>query len=232
MKIHCIILARGGSKGILKKNIINFCGKPLLAWTIEQCLNVDNVSDVWVSSDDNDVLDVAKFYGAKIIKRPLDISGDTATSESAWLHAINYLEDRNIPLDVVLAPQVTSPLREVVDINNAISKFIKGDYDSMFSASIADDLFFWEESNNGIDSINYDYKNRKRRQDFKKQIIENGSFYLFKTEILKEFKNRIGGKIGFSTMDFWKMFEIDNLEDLKMCRVLMQEFLLNNRGVK
>jgi CMP-N,N'-diacetyllegionaminic acid synthase len=226
MKIHCIILARGGSKGILKKNIINFCGKPLLAWTIEQCLNVDNVSDVWVSSDDNDVLDVAKFYGAKIIKRPLDISGDTATSESAWLHAINYLEDRNIPLDVVLAPQVTSPLREVVDINNAISKFIKGDYDSMFSASIADDLFFWEESNNGIDSINYDYKNRKRRQNLKEQIIENGSFYLFKSKIIQNSDNRFGGKIGYSKMEFWKMFEIDNVEDLRMCSALMQEFLI------
>jgi N-acylneuraminate cytidylyltransferase len=226
MNIHCIILARGGSKGILKKNIINFCGKPLLAWTIEQCLNVDNVSDVWVSSDDNDVLDVAKFYGAKIIKRPLDISGDTATSESAWLHAINYLEDRNIPLDVVLAPQVTSPLREVVDINNAISKFIKGDYDSMFSASIADDLFFWEESNNGIDSINYDYKNRKRRQNLKEQIIENGSFYLFKSKIIQNSDNRFGGKIGYSKMEFWKMFEIDNVEDLRMCSALMQEFLI------
>ena len=226
MKIHCIILARGGSKGIFKKNIINFCGKPLLAWTIEQCLNVDNVSDVWVSSDDNDVLDVAKFYGAKIIKRPLDISGDTATSESAWLHAINYLEDRNIPLDVVLAPQVTSPLREVVDINNAISKFIKGDYDSMFSASIADDLFFWEESNNGIDSINYDYKNRKRRQNLKEQIIENGSFYLFKSKIIQNSDNRFGGKIGYSKMEFWKMFEIDNVEDLRMCSALMQEFLI------
>ena len=198
----------------------------MLAWTIEQCLNVDNVSDVWVSSDDNDVLDVAKFYGAKIIKRPLDISGDTATSESAWLHAINYLEDRNIPLDVVLAPQVTSPLREVVDINNAISKFIKGDYDSMFSASIADDLFFWEESNNGIDSINYDYKNRKRRQNLKEQIIENGSFYLFKSKIIQNSDNRFGGKIGYSKMEFWKMFEIDNVEDLRMCSALMQEFLI------
>ena len=60
------------------------------------------------------------------------------------------------------------------------------------------------------------------------QIIENGSFYIFKPEIIQKYNNRFGGKIGYSKMDFWKMFEIDNLEDLKICRVLMQEFLLNN----
>jgi len=172
MNIHCVIPARGGSKGIPRKNIIDFCGKPLLAWTIEQCLEADDVNDVWVSSDNDEILDVAMLYGAKAIKRPIDISGDMATSESAWLHAIDYLKNNNIPLDVVLAPQVTSPLRETIDINNAISKFFKGNYDSMISASMAEDLFFWEESNTGLDSVNYDYKNRKRRQDFKEQIIE------------------------------------------------------------
>jgi len=224
--IITIIPARGGSKGIPNKNIINFCGKPLIAWTIEQCIKAKEVNDVWVSSDDDDILDIAKQYGVKTIKRPCDISGDTATSESTWLHAINFLQQKNIPLDIILAPQVTSPLRETIDINNAISKFVKGSYDSMFSASTTGDLFFWEESDVGIDSVNFDYKNRKRRQDIKKQIIENGSFYLFKPEIIKNNNNRLGGKIGYSEMEFWKMFEIDNLEDLKMCSSLMKEFLL------
>jgi N-acylneuraminate cytidylyltransferase len=224
--IIAIIPARGGSKGIPKKNIINFCGKPLIAWTIEQCIKAKDVNDVWVSSDDDDILDVAKQYGAKTIKRPQDISGDTATSESTWLHAIDVLQQKNIPLDVILAPQVTSPLRETKDINNAIFKFVEGNYDSMFSASTTDDLFFWEESDTGIDSVNYDYKNRKRRQDIKEQIIENGSFYLFKPEIIKKYNNRLGGKIGYSKMEFWKMFEIDDLEDVKICSALIKEFLL------
>jgi len=224
--IIAIIPARGGSKGILNKNIIDFCGKPLIAWTIEQCIKANDVNDVWVSSDDDNILNIAKQYGAKIIKRPCDISGDTSTSESAWLHAIDFLQQKNIPLDAILAPQATSPLREAVDINNAISKFIEGGYDSMFSSSTADDLFFWEESETGIDSVNYDYKNRKRRQDIKEQTIENGSFYLFKPEIIKKHNNRLGGKIGYSKMEFWKMFEIDNLEDVRMCSALMKEFLI------
>jgi N-acylneuraminate cytidylyltransferase len=226
VNIHCIILARGGSKGIPKKNIIDFCGKPLLAWTIEQCKSSNSVSDVWVSSDDKEILDVAISYGAKIINRPADISGDIATSESAWLHAINHLRSYNIQLDIVLAPQVTSPLRETIDINNAISKFIEGNYDSMFSASMADDLFFWRELSVGIESVNYDYKNRKRRQDFKEQIIENGSFYLFKPEVIQKENNRFGSKIGYSKMEFWKMFEIDNIDDIRMCSALMKEFLI------
>ncbi len=226
MNIQCIIPARGGSKGIFKKNIINFCGKPLLAWTIEQCINSDKISNVWVSSDDDDILNIAKKFGAKTIKRPKSISGDKATSESAWEHAIDYLNDNGVSVDIVLGPQVTSPLREVLDIDKAIDKFIKGNYDSMFAASIADDLFFWEEQSTGITSINYDYKNRKRRQDFKKQIIENGSFYLFKPKVIKNNSNRFGGKIGYSKMDFWKMFEIDNPDDLRMCSALMKEFLI------
>tara|TARA_B110000238_G_C16055028_1_gene407853 strand:+ start:325 stop:1044 length:720 start_codon:yes stop_codon:yes gene_type:complete len=226
MNIHCIILARGGSKGILNKNIINFCGKPLLAWTIDQCLGSEKVSDVWVSSDDDQILQVAEKYGAKIIKRPNEISGDSSTSESAWQHAIDYLHNNDCQVDIVLGPQVTSPLREVSDIDNAITSFINGNYDSMFAASIADDLFIWEESRGGVDSINYDYKNRKRRQEFKEQIIENGSFYLFKPYIIQKDFNRLGGKIGYSIMDFWKMFEIDNADDLRMCSALMKEFLI------
>ena len=228
MNIQCIIAARGGSKGFYKKNIINFCGKPLLAWTIDQCINSEKVSDVWVSSDDDDILNIAEQYGAKIIKRPKEISGDKAASESAWQHAIDYLNSNDVPVDIILAPQVTSPLREVSDIDNAITSFIDGNYDSMFSASIADDLFFWEYSINGINSINYDYKNRKRRQDFKEQIIENGSFYLFKPAIIQKEFNRLGGKIGYSIMDFWKMFEIDNDDDLRMCSALMKEFLIKD----
>ena len=77
-----------------------------------------------------------------------------------------------------------------------------------------------------MNSVNYDYRIRKRRQDFQKQIIENGSFYLFKPEILRTTNNRFGGRIGHFEMEFWKMFEIDHIDDVKMCTALMKEFLL------
>ncbi len=166
-------------------------------------------------------------FGAKIIKRPDEFSGDLATSESGWLHAIDYLKGIGIELDAVLAPQVTSPLRKTEDIEKAINQFFKEELDSLFSASLADDLYFWEKKSDGeMSSINYDYKNRKRRQDFQKQIIENGSFYLFKPEVLRKENNRFGGKIGYSEMELWQMFEIDHIDDVKMCSALMKEFLI------
>lgn len=228
-RIIAIVLARGGSKGIPGKNIIDFCGKPLLSWTIEQCAAAKSVTEVWVSSDSSDILDVASQYGAQTLVRPHDISGDHATSESGWLHALDYIEGKTGAIDLVLAPQVTSPLRESSDIQKAIDQFIIEGCDSMFSCCVAEDLFFWKRDNNGLlQSVNYDHQTRKRRQDIPKQFVENGSFYIFKPSVIRKNNNRFGGKIGCVEMEFWKMFEIDGPDDAIMCSALMKEFLLES----
>jgi len=225
--IVAIILARGGSKGIPRKNIINFCGKPLIVWTIEQLQSSKGIDSIWVSSDSEDILTIGLNHGAQSIRRPDKLSGDDATSESAWLHALEYIENKIAGVDLVIAPQVTSPLREPADFERGLQEFQAQEYDSMFSCSIAKDLFFWEKGpDKNLKSVNYDYKNRCRRQDISKQYIENGSFYLFKPAVLRQFNNRLGGKIGMTQMAFWKMFEIDSMEDLKMCEALMRLFLL------
>jgi CMP-N,N'-diacetyllegionaminic acid synthase len=230
--IVAIIPARGGSKGILNKNIIDFCGKPLIAWTIEQCLYSKYISDVWVTSDSQEILNIAEKYGAKTIKRPDSISGDLASSEAAWMHAIEIIQ-RDSKIDLVFAPQVTSPLREIQDIDNAIELFQREKYDSMFSSSIVEDLFFWKkDKEHKLQSVNYDYLNRQRRQDIQEKIIENGSFYIFKSEIIKKYNNRLGGKIGHSQMEFWKVFEIDNLEDVRICSTLMRQLLIKIMEIK
>ncbi len=210
-----------------KKNIIDFCGLPLIAWTINNCIE-GGASSVWVSSDSEEILEVSRKFGAETIKRPEEISGDFATSETGWLHAIDCIEKtQGQNIDWVLAPQVTSPLREAKDISNALQKAATGEWDSFFSSSIAEDLFFWQRTTSGnLDSVNYDWRNRKRRQDIPKQYIENGSFYLFRPEILRNSNNRFGERIGVIEMEFWKMFEIDSLDDLKMCAALMREFLI------
>jgi len=226
--VVAIILARGGSKGIPRKNIIDFCGKPLIFWTIEQLQRSRGIDSIWVSSDSEDILTISRNVGAQTILRPDDISGDDATSESAWLHALELIEYKVGCVDLIFAPQVTSPLREASDIKRGLCDFKKQKCDSMFSCSVAEDLFFWEKAKDKrLRSVNYDYKNRSRRQDIPKQYIENGSFYLFKPEVLRQCDNRLGKKIGMSQMEFWKMFEIDSMEDLKMCEALMGAFLLN-----
>jgi len=226
MNIVAIILARGGSKGVPKKNVIDFCGKPLIAWTIDNCIK-GGANSVWVSSDSDEILEISSKYGANKIKRPNEIAGDFATSETAWLHAIDYIELKEEKIDWVIAPQVTSPLREANDISKAITLAKENIHDSFFSCSIAEDLFFWQKDINGkLESVNYDWRNRKRRQDITKQYIENGSFYLFKPQVLRDTNNRFGSNIGLVEMEFWKMFEIDSYEDLKMCSALMREFII------
>jgi len=225
--VAAIILARGGSKGIPNKNIINFCGKPLIAWTIEHCL-LAGIKEVYVSSDSEEILKVAQNYGVSGIKRPQDISGDTATSESGWLHALEVIDKE---IEWVFAPQATSPLRTPEDIKRGLALASSGQYDSIFSCSVAEDLLFWQVTPEGtLKSINYDYQNRGRRQDRPKQYIENGSFYIFRPEILRKYNNRLGGRIGMLEMEFWKMFEIDTMEDLKICEALMRKFLLKREN--
>ena len=225
MQTVAIILARQGSKGIPQKNIIDFCGKPLMSWTIDHCRD-GGVDAVYVSSDSDKILEIGENYGALSIKRPQEISGDLATSESGWLHALDIIEADKGYFDWVLAPQVTSPLRTSSDIKRGIEIAQSGNYDSIFSCSISDDFYFWKNRSGILESINYDWRNRKRRQDTPNQFIENGSFYLFRPEVLRQNNNRFGGKIGVLEMEFWKMFEIDSMDDLRMCSALMKEFLI------
>ncbi len=230
VRIDAVILARGGSKGIPKKNIIDFCGKPLIAWTIIQCLASKQVSNVWVSSDSDEILDISKKFGANIIKRPDKISGDNEPSESAWMHAINHIESKikydNI--DYIVAPQVTSPLRRAKDFDDAIEQIVSDDSDSLLSVAEVEDFFMWEKfEKKNPKSINYDYKNRKLRQQIGKKYLENGSFYIFKPYLLKQTNNRLGGKVSLFIMDRYKMFQIDNYEDIKLSSVIMKGFKLN-----
>jgi len=219
MKILCIIPARGGSKGIPKKNIIPFANKSLIGHSIVQALNSKFITDVVVSSDCDEILNVSKSYGAKTIKRPDDISTDTSTSESALLHTIQSLEDE---YKYVVFLQATSPLRTTNDIDNCIRTIIDKDLDSVFSASILEDMLIWKLDGEDLKSVNYDYKNRKRRQDSEKQYVENGSIYVFKKDGFMVNNNRLFGKIGLSLMESWKMFEIDSFEDLELCEIIFE----------
>lgn len=228
MSVVAIIPARGGSKGIPKKNLVDICGKPLLAWSIIQAQQAKEIDSVWVTSDDDEILAAATHFGANVIKRPLDISGDTATSESAWLHAINEIESLNGSIDLVVAMQATSPLREPSDLDEGLQLLREAKYDSLLSVTEVEDFFTWKiDKSNLAESINYDYRHRKRRQQIEKRYLENGSFYIFTPQQLRSENNRLGGRIGLYVMDRHKMFQIDNPEDILLCKAIMQGYQLD-----
>lgn len=158
MEIVCIIPARGGPKGIPGKNIMDFCGKPLLAWSILQAQQAKTVNAVYVTSNDEAILSVAEDFGATPIKRPDELSPDTATLEAALLHGIDHIEkERASKIDVVLFLQTTSPLRESEDIDSAAQKLIRENADSLFSSARLEDFFIWQGTEAGLKSINFDY---------------------------------------------------------------------------
>ena len=206
------------------KNILPFCGKPLLGWTIEHCFS-GGIDDVFLSSDSNEILAIGEEFGARPIKRPDSISNDTSSSESGWLHGLDLAESSIGSVDWVFAPQVTSPLREKNDVWRGIDLAKNDKYDSLFSCNVIEDFFIWEDKDGSMNSVNYDWRNRQRRQDIEVRYVENGSFYLFKPEILRSFSNRLGGQIGRVEMESWKLFEIDSTTDFRKCEALMKEFL-------
>ena len=227
METICIIPARGGSKSIPGKNIVDFCGKPLLVWSILQAKQATSVNTVYVTSDDEAILTVAKDFGATPIRRPDEISTDMATSESALLHAIDHIEkERATKIDVVVFLQPTSPLRESEDIDGAVQKLIGENADSLFSSTRLEDFFIWQETEAGLKGLNFVYARRRRQQNVKPQFVENGSIYIFKPALLRTTNNRLGGRIATYEMDSWKTWEIDSLEHKALCEWYFMNRLL------
>lgn len=211
--ILAIIPARGGSKGVARKNIRLLAGKPLIAHTIEHSLQSRLVNRTVVSTDNAEITKVAKQYGAEVVLRPPELATDTAGSEPALLHALSFLEQtEGYKPSLVVFLQATSPLRQPDDIDNAIETLNASKADSLFSCCSSHN-FYWRQENDQVVSVNYDYRNRSRRQDFAQEYIENGSIYVTKNAILKQYKNRLEGKIALYEMSQLDSFQIDDEED-------------------
>jgi N-acylneuraminate cytidylyltransferase len=222
MNTIVLIPARGGSKGILRKNLLPIAGKPLLSYSIEQSMQSSHIDHTIISTDDQEIATVAQNYGAKVIMRPIEVSGDTASSESALLHALDYLKDtENYEPDLVVFLQCTSPLRKDDDIDKAIIQFQQEQADSLLSVS-HDHSFLWQKIEGIAQSINYDYRYRPRRQEMNSQFRENGSIYIFKPWILREYNNRLGGKISLYVMDEF-CIDIDSIVEFEIAEFFLKK---------
>ena len=224
MKTIAIIPARGGSKGLVNKNIHPVGGLPLLAWTVLQARDAALVDRVFVTTNDPSIAEVAREYGAEVIERPEGISGDKATSEAAIQHALEVVgRDHGLVPDKVVFLQATSPLRLPGDIDRAIETFSREGADSLISVTKADDLTIWERCGEAWNSVNFDYRNRGMRQDRPAQYIENGSIYIFTPDVLERHGNRIGEKLAAYTMEFWQTWEIDTIEEVDLVEYYMKK---------
>ena len=219
--IIAIIPARGGSKGVPKKNIKLFDGIPLIGHSIMYAESCKLINKIIVSTDCNEISDVALNYNSEIISRPKKISGDKATTEDAIEHVLKKLSEKP---DIIVLLQPTSPIRPKYSLDKALNIFIDGKYDSLLSISPTHH-FFWKISNENI-MPQYDYNKRPRRQDIKEKDIsykENGSLYIFSYEHFKKCNNRLGGKIGYIIFPEEYSLEIDTQIDFEIMEKLFNK---------
>lgn len=231
MKRVAIIPARGGSKGVPRKNIRMVAGKPLIAWNIEAALGAQSVDAVVVSTDDDEIANISQQYGARVIRRPAEISGDTASSESALLHVLGVLQQEDELPDEVIFMQCTSPLTISADIDACVRKLEETGADTAFTAKEFF-YFIWKQQPDGTaEGINHNKCVRPRRQDREPQYEENGAVYVMKTAGLLVAKHRFFGKTVMSLMPDSRCFEIDTEFDLEVAgRILQQRADLVHNG--
>lgn len=221
MNIIALIPARGGSKGIPKKNIKLFNGEPLVNHSIKYAKNCNLIDEIYVSTDDEEISLVSSKAGASVIKRPINISGDNATTESAIKHTLKSLSKKP---DIIVLLQPTSPYRPKDSLKEALNKFIDNDYDSLLSITPTH-RFIWSIDKKNNLKASYDFLKRPRRQDLKRSeinFIENGSLYIFKYESFLLSENRLGGKIGYVEFDEEFSHEIDTYYDFKFLEGLVK----------
>jgi N-acylneuraminate cytidylyltransferase len=225
-KVIAFIPVRGGSKSIPLKNIKPFCGKPLVCWNIEALETCGLVDEVIVATDSDDIwntVETRQYTKTKLYRRSAENACDTASTESVMLEYINYAQ---LPKEnVFMLVQATSPLTESVHFTEALQMYSKGEFDSILTC-VRNYRFFWNEDGT---SMNYDYMNRPRRQNFSGMLMENGAFYINTVGNILKSGNRLSGKIGVYEMPEYTATEIDEPDDWTILESLMQRHVLSKQ---
>lgn len=223
LKILSIIPARGGSIGIPHKNIVSFDNKPLIYHTIKASSNSNHISRTIVSTDDKIIARISKSLGAEVIKRPSNLATSLSPLEPVIKHVLTSLKTKeNYVPDIIVILSVTSPLRTVSHIDNAIQLLLNRNLDSVVSGFMIH-TFLWEiQHNNLIKPINYNPLKRPNRQSMNHQFFENGSFFITTNNAFKNSNCRISGKIGYYKMPLELSYNIDTTDDLKDAEAIRQ----------
>ena len=202
MNIIGITPARGGSKSITRKNIKEIAGKPLIAWTIEAAKESEMIDRYVVSTEDDEIAQIARGYGVEVFPRPAELATDEASTLSVLQHTIEQ-----IPCGIVVLLQATSPIRRPGLIDECIKKFMDNEYDSLATGFICKYIEYG--------------KNNLRRQDIEGFFYDDGNIYVIKAGLIER-GERFGEKIGRKVISRWENIEIDDEYDFWIAeRILM-----------
>jgi len=221
-----IIPARGGSKRLPRKNLLDLHGKPLIAWSIEAGLKSQYIDNIVITSDDDEILTIAQAYGVQTIKRPAELATDTATTFDAIQHTIEQLQQS---YDYTVLLQPTSPLRDHTHIDEAIELLEQKRADAIISVCEVDHSPLWTNTlpkNGSMKNFIHKEIINKRSQDLETYYRLNGAIYICKTDrLLKEKSFFISDNIYAYIMN--KNVSIDIDEEIDF---IVAQQLLKNRG--
>ncbi|MFA3876083.1 cytidylyltransferase domain-containing protein [Streptomyces sp. MMCC 100] len=225
--VTAVIPARGGSKGIPGKNLARVAGVSLVGRAVSACLRARRVTRVVVSTDAEDIAAEARLHGAEVVLRPAELASDTASSESALLHALDAVEERHGEFtDVLLFVQATSPFLATEDIEGVVSAVLDGGADSAFTASPFHG-FVWRGVRDGdtpallyAQGVNHDSAERLRRQDRPEEFLETGAAYAMRARGFRDKGHRFFGNVAAVPVDPARTLEIDDPADLERARAV------------
>ncbi|AOF90180.1 acylneuraminate cytidylyltransferase family protein [Sinorhizobium sp. RAC02] len=225
MNYAALIPARGGSKGLPRKNVIDLAGKPLIAYSIEAALGCAAVGSVYVTTDDTEIASVSVRHGAQHIARPAALATDDAPTFVAVEHAIAVLAERGEMPEHIVLLQPTSPLRDARHLAEAIAAYEAVDVPALISVC--------EEEHHPYKSFRVDDSGRleplfdapslsKPRQELPKIYRQNGAIYIIRTETLLRAKSfYVAGCVPY-VMSAAASVDVDTIEDLHRCEEMLE----------
>lgn len=219
-----IIPARGGSKGIPKKNIRLINGTPLICYSIIEASKSTYIDNICVSTEDDEIRQTVSDFHVDIVDRPRELAHDDTLTEPVMLHALDQMENKyKMTFDLIVLLQPTSPLRKSYDIDLCIDRIVESGSGSVLTVTRVPG-FLWRYEDNQVKAY-YDYQRRPMRQDMSLHdcwFKENGAVYVTQREILVSEKNRLGGRIDMVEMNPLESIDIDTYEDLFLVEAIIQ----------
>jgi len=231
LKAVAFIFARGGSKGLPGKNVRLLDGKPLIAWSIEHARAVKRIERVIVSTDSQEIANVARQFGAEVpFIRPKEFALDDSPEWIAWQHALNYLKEKEeVFPEVILSVPATAPLRSVIDLNNCLDEYEKGNIDVVITVTEALRSPYFnmvkKNADGTVDLVIQPSNTLTRRQDAPKVYDMATVAYVLRTEFVMKHHSIFDGRVRAVHVPPERAIDIDTLTDFKMA-----EFYLSQRG--
>jgi CMP-N-acetylneuraminic acid synthetase len=221
-KVFAFVFARGGSKGLPRKNVLSLGGIPLVAHSIEVAKQLENVDRIFVSTDDDEIKSIARKFGAEVIDRPEELARDNAPEIEAWRHAVTYLKDKGEDFDVFLSLPATSPLRDQSDVR-ACLEALDDETDVVITVTPASRSPYFNmvlRENDGRCRIMTPSSGYVRRQDVPHAFDITTVAYAVKTEFILHHSNLFDGEVKSIVVPKERAVDIDDYWDYKFAEVL------------